>query len=123
VDDEGNLWFFTNEYSGKVDEIEHHHDVLLNYNDTSADLYIVVNGRAELVDDKAKMKELWNPVLKLWFPDGLEDERLKLLKVVTHEVEYWNAGSSKIERVFKSVKSLVKGEVYRDDDHKKVTLG
>jgi general stress protein 26 len=68
------------------------------------------------------MKELWNPVLKLWFPDGLEDERLKLLKVVTHEVEYWNAGSSKIERVFKSVRSLIKGEIYRDDDHKKVTI-
>jgi general stress protein 26 len=82
----------------------------------------MVNGIAVIVNDKAKMEQLMDPGFKAWFPDGLDDVKLKLLKVQPHEVEYWNADSSKIERVFKIVKALIKGDEYKEEDHKKVII-
>jgi general stress protein 26 len=42
------------------------------------------------------MKELWNPIMKAWFPEGLHDPKILLVKAEPEEVEYWDNSSSKI---------------------------
>ena len=37
------------------------------------------------------MKELWSPVYKAYFPEGLDDPALRLLKVNVHKAEYWES--------------------------------
>lgn len=122
VDEDGSLWFFTNEFSGKVDEISHNNEVFITYAGNDDNQYVVVTGNAFINDDKAKMKELWNPIVKAWFPEGLEDPRLTLLKVEPTEVEYWTDTSSKIVILFKMLSSMMKGESYNDSDHGKIEI-
>jgi general stress protein 26 len=122
VDDFGNLWFFTNEFTEKVDEISKNNEVLLTFAQPSDNLYVMVNGSASLVSDRARIVELWNPALKAWFPDGLEDANMKLLKVEPNEVEYWTGSSSKLVVAFKMLQALVKGEQYSDGEHKKINI-
>ncbi len=100
-DDKGNIWFFTNEYSGKIEELQNDRAINLSYAHPGQADYLSISGRAYVIDEKEKMKELWNPMLKAWFPKGLESERLALLKVVPQQAEYWENSSNKLMRLFK----------------------
>jgi general stress protein 26 len=110
VDPEGNLWFFTNEYSGKVEDVSKENAVYVMYSHPGKNTYLHIKGTATIVTDKAKMKELWSPVVKAWFPGGLEDPALSLLKVDTSEASYWDSSSSKFVVFFNMLKAISKGE-------------
>ena len=118
-----NLWFFTREDSGKVQEIMHDKDINLSFSETGNNRYVSVSGRAQTVDDMNKKEEFWNPMLKAWFPDGLDDPNLLLLKVKPSQGEYWDAPSSKMVQLAGFVKATVTGEAYQPDGtNEKVSL-
>ena len=58
--------------------------------DGSSD-WLSVAGRATLVDDRALVEEMWNPVVEAWFPDGPMDPDVHLLRVNAESAEYWKA--------------------------------
>ena len=107
---DGTLWFFTQASATKVDEIQHNQHVNLSYADTDDQRYVSVSGRANLVRDKAKAKEFWQPIYKAWFPQGLEDPDLALLKVTVEQAEYWDTPSSKMVELIGFVKALATGQ-------------
>ncbi len=47
-------------------------------------------GRCELVRDHVKAKQLWKPVYDTWFPKGIDDPNLILLKVQVQAADYWH---------------------------------
>ncbi|MGM9475825.1 pyridoxamine 5'-phosphate oxidase family protein [Pedobacter sp. GSP4] len=110
IEDDGSLWFFTNEYSLKSKEISKENNVLLAYSDPAHNTYLTVKGKAELVDDKVRKKAYFSPFIKAWFPDGIEDPRLILIKVTPNEAEYWDASASKIVVLFSMLKAVVTGD-------------
>lgn len=122
VEDDCSLWFFTNEYSGKVDEISHNSEVYLTYASQGSSKYLVLQGKAELSDDRKKMEELWSPVMKVWFPEGLDDPKILLIKVTPTEAEYWESASNKVMMYFGMAKALLTGEEYKEGKHDKVNL-
>jgi general stress protein 26 len=87
---EGNIWFFTSLDSEKVDEIKRNNQVSLTYVDQKNEIYVSIEGKAELVDNKEKMRELWKPVMEDWFTGGVESPNLGLLKIEMQQAEYWN---------------------------------
>lgn len=124
VDDEGFLWFFTWKNSDKVLAIQRNPRINLGYSDPDDDVYATISGDAELSLDKTKMKELWNPMLKAWFPEGLDDPNLALLKITVKKAEYWDAASSKMVRLIGFVKAIVSKEPYKGEgtDNEKLTF-
>ncbi|MEX8548339.1 MAG: pyridoxamine 5'-phosphate oxidase family protein [Mucilaginibacter sp.] len=122
VDAQGNIWFFTNEYSSKVDEVSHENKVVVTYSNPNNNTYLSIKGTASLVDDREKMKQLWNPIIKAFFPDGLDDPKLTLLKIDTQEAEYWDSNSSKMVVGFQMLKAAITGEKYDQGDHGKIQL-
>lgn len=122
VDEEGNIWFFTNNFSAKTDEVEVKHSISLTYTDISNHTYISIAGQALLVDDKAKMKELWNPFVKAFFPKGLDDQKLILIKVEPTDAEYWDSSSSSMVLLFNILKAVVTGKQYDEGTHGKIDL-
>jgi len=118
----GELWFFTSDDTHKVDEIEADNRVNAAYSKPDDNVYVSVSGRASIVKDREKMEELWNPILKAWFPDGLEDPTLCLLKVSVEEAEYWDSPNSTIVQLVGFVKALVTGQQADGGDHGKVNL-
>ncbi len=122
MEKDGTLWFFTKEFSEKVDEISRDNTVSLSYADPSNNTYVTVLGEAQIVRDRQKMAELWNVFLKAWFPQGLNDPQLTLLKVEPQEAEYWDSSSSKMVVAFNILKAVVTGAEYKEGDHGKVSL-
>ena len=93
---DGSLWFFTLAGAPKVGEVEQHRKVNLSYARSDDNLFVSISGSAELVRDEKKIKELWHPFYKAWFPKGQDDPELALLKVTVEEAEYWDAPSGKM---------------------------
>ena len=46
---------------------------------------------ATVVRDPPKMRELYSPILKTWFPGGLEDPYLTLIKFEANSGAYWDS--------------------------------
>jgi general stress protein 26 len=106
VEFDGDLWFFTQADAPKVDEIEREHQVNVSYALPDKQRYISVSGVAQLVRDRAKMAELWNETLKIWFPNGIDDPNVALLKVRVYQAEYWESSSTGVGRMIDFVKAL-----------------
>jgi general stress protein 26 len=119
---DGVLWFFTRASSHKVFEIQKNQHVNLSYADPDDQNYVSVSGLAELVRDKGKAKELWNEYLKTWFPKGLDDPDLALLKVRVDQAEYWDSPSSAMVHAFGYAKALLTGEPPKMGENEKITL-
>ena len=110
IEEDGSIWFFTNEYSPKSKEISKDNQVNLCYSEPSSNTYVYVNGKAELVDDKVRKEAYFNPFVKAWFPEGVDDPKLILIKVTPEVAEYWDSRSSKMVVAFKMLKAVVTGD-------------
>lgn len=116
------LWFFTSDQTHKTDEIEKDNRVNLSYAKPDDNAYVSVSGTAEIVHDKAKMEELWNPILKAWFPKGLDDPHICLLKVDAQQAEYWDSSSSTLVQIFGFVKAMATGQSADGGENEKINL-
>jgi len=120
VEFDGDLWFFAERNSRKVAHIaaNPHVGVTLTSNDT----WISIDGEAEIVDDNAKARELWNAWVEAWLPQGPDDPSIVLIKLNGHSAEYWDTPGGRIASVISFVKAKVTGERYEGGDNEKVTL-
>jgi general stress protein 26 len=121
-DFDGNVWFFTQAGSPKVDEVDKHHEVNLAFSDPDKQNYVSVAGTAFLVRDKAKAKELWSEPLRTWFPKGLDDPQLALLKVEMKSAQYWDSPSSVVVYAYGYLKSLITGKPPSPGEHGEVRM-
>ena len=119
---DGTLWFFTRDDSAKVSEINGNPRVNVSYAKPSDQTYVSVTGTATLLRDRKKIKELWNPLHKAWFPDGVDDPHLALLRVDVDKAEYWDSPSSTVMHVIGFVKALATVKEYEPGENKKLDL-
>lgn len=108
---DGTLWFFTRESSHKVEDIRREKHVNLAYADPEKQMYVSVSGKARVVKDKGKMKALWNPAYRIWFPEGLKDPDMALLRVDVTEAEYWDSPKGAMVYLIGVAKAHKKGDL------------
>lgn len=90
VDNEGNIWFLSANDSHKNSELSVDPFVQLLFQGSSYSDFLSLYGMATISEDKAKIKELWNPMLKTWFTEGIDDPRISLIKVDPDGGYYWD---------------------------------
>ncbi|MEO5834998.1 MAG: pyridoxamine 5'-phosphate oxidase family protein [Nakamurella sp.] len=120
VEFDGDLWFFAQRTSRKVAHIRANPEVGVTL--SSNDTWISIEGEAEIVDDRAKNKELWNAFVGAWFTDGPEDPDVVLIKINAHGAEYWDSPGGRIATVVSFVKAKVTGKPYDGGENEKVDL-
>lgn len=122
ADEHGDLWFFTQIDSAKIQEISRDTDVSLGYADPGSQTYVSVSGKAEMVRDKAKIEEKWSEPMKAWFPEGKDDPQIALIRIHPERGEFWDSPSSTVVHLVGYVKAAVTGERADPGDHAKVDL-
>ena len=123
ADENGDLWFFTHLAEPKVMEISKDNQVNLGYSDPSKQHYVSVSGRAEIVRDKATIKDKWSEGMKTWFPKGIDDPQIALIRVRPVKGEYWDSPSSTMLHLYGYVKATLTGQPPTEmTDQKKVNL-
>ena len=90
VDEEGNLWFLSASDSRKNQELALDPAVKLYFQGSKHSDFMQLNGEATISRDREKIKELWTPLVKTWFTEGIEDPRITVIKVTPTEGYYWN---------------------------------
>ena len=110
VDENGDLWFFTDMRSIKVEEVSQKHTVHLVYAHPGKESYLDIWGGASVQTDSAIIKKKWTPVIKAWFPNGVEDPNLALLQVQPGKIHYWDAETGKMIAFLKTAVSMLKGK-------------
>ncbi len=113
---DGTLWFFSRRNTPRNEQVQQDHNVNLAYSNPDDKIYVSVTGTAAEVNDRAKMEELWKPFLKTWFPKGLEDPELTLLKVTVQQAQYWDDSAGMMSVVAGFIKATVTGTPAKTGD-------
>jgi general stress protein 26 len=109
--DEGTLWFFTSASSPKVAEAAAGGwQVNLSYANPEKQDYVSVSGLATLSRDRKLMEALWSKWVEVFFPKGVDDPDLALLRVDIEKAEYWDSPGTAIGRAFALTRALVTGK-------------
>ncbi|WP_053366496.1 pyridoxamine 5'-phosphate oxidase family protein [Bacillus sp. FJAT-27245] len=90
VEFDGDLWFFTKKETAKYEEILNDQDVNVAYAGKS---YVSVRGKAEIVEDLNKKKELWSKAYEKIMQTTYDDPDVVLIKVKAEAAEYWETGN------------------------------
>lgn len=89
VEYDGDNWFFTEEKTRTVGEIERDPRVSLAFSGKHH-FYATVEGEAELIRDKATFEDHWTKDLEMWFREGVDTPGLVLIKVHARRIKYWD---------------------------------
>ena len=123
ADEHGDLWFFTKIQSPKITEISRDNEVNLAYSDPDKQHFVWVAGRAEIVRDKQTIESKWSEGMRAWFPKGVDEPGIALIRVHPERGEYWDSPSSTLVHLYGYVKARVAGESSTElTEQKKVDL-
>lgn len=89
VDDAGHIWFLSASDSYKNRELAASPAVTLHFQAGAHAGFLALEGRAEVLTDRARIKELWNFMLRTWFTEGEDDPRITAIRFVPERGYYW----------------------------------
>jgi general stress protein 26 len=116
VDFDGDVWFIAERASEKVRNIEANPQVNVSYSGNGS--WVSLAGRASVVDDPVKLKELWDTFTDAWMDGGPENPNNVLIRVEADSAEYWDSPGSKVTQVVNLVKATVTGKRFEGDNEK-----
>jgi general stress protein 26 len=97
---DGDFWFFASKASGKIHSIVNDQQVNVAYVSPTGRRFISITGRAEIVEDRKRSVDLWHSSLEPWFPEGLDDPDLVLIRIRVDSAEYWEEPDRSVVRLF-----------------------
>lgn len=111
------LWFVTARDSEKLDEIRFDPHVNLGYLNSKTMEWVSVSGKARVVDDRAKIRELWAPDWRAWFGDDggakdgtADDPRMILIGVTVEIAVFLEVNKPRPVVLFELVKGMLTGK-------------
>ena len=118
VEPSAELWFISARDTAHTRAIQQNPAVVLTF--SARDSWVALTGTAAVVDDEAKLKELWNTFAEAWLPEGPEDANATLLRVDVEHGEYWDTPGGKIASLVSFAKTKLGGDTF-DAEHGTVT--
>ena len=123
LDDSGILWFFVSDESQVAQEINRQPKINVTFAEPADSIYVAISGNAEVLKYREKAEELWSPAVAAWFPDGIDDPHLSLIKFTIQTAEYWDSNTNKMMQLFAIAKAAISGHPPTDlGEHKKIDL-
>jgi general stress protein 26 len=119
---DGSLWFFTRADAPKVAEANQHRRVSVTFADPDSSKFVSASGTATLVRDRAKLEQFWKPQYKVFFPEGLDDPEVALLKVDVTRAEFWDSANTKLGRAFDFAKAYLTSDPSKLGEHGKISV-
>jgi PPOX class probable F420-dependent enzyme len=119
----GELWFATSADSQKCRDLEADPHCALSLHDGGNDAtYISLSGPAELVRDRQKVHELWDPSWRAWFPDGPEQEDWVLIHFRPEHVEYVHPATGRLKVLFTMLRRMLTHERVEPAEKKEIEV-
>jgi general stress protein 26 len=90
VDEAGHIWFLSASDSHKNQELAGSPAVTLQFQVSAHAGFLQLEGRAEVLTDRARIRDLWNFMLRTWFTEGEDDPRITAIRFVPERGYYWD---------------------------------
>ncbi len=105
IDEDGNCWFFASKSSGKLKDISINNKIQVVFANPDTDAYLEIHGEGSVICDEDELKRNWSPLVNTWFPDGIKDPEVCLVRIDVTSVFYWDNTTEKIQRL--SIQTIV----------------
>jgi general stress protein 26 len=122
MDKDGNFWFLSANDSHKNEQIKEDDHVQLLFQGSAHSDFLSVYGRASISTDKQLIRELWEPILKTWFTEGVDDPRITVIKVDTLEGYYWDNKHGNAVALVKMAAGAIMGKTLDDSIEGKLSV-
>ena len=122
LDEKGMLYFFVSRTSEVGQRVQADGNVCVTYGDPKEDTWVSISGTAAVNEDAELKKRLFNPLVKAWFPGGLEDPNLELVEVKINHAEYWDIKESKMTQLLKMATAAVTGHPPKLGEHRELNV-
>jgi general stress protein 26 len=117
LEPDGSLTFLTHLSSDKVQQIARDPRVNAALVSDRGDRYVSVSGTVTVTHDPSRMKTLWKPTYRAWFPGGADDPDAAIFSVRIDVIDSWDVPTSRLVRVWCAVKALATGQVVEAGEH------
>ncbi len=114
VDFDGTIYFITERDTPKVRALQANPAVNVAYSGSGS--WVSVSGTARVVDDVAKLQELWDTFTDAWLEGGPENPNNVLIEVAGDTAEYWDSPGGRVTQLVNLVKSAVTGKRVEGDN-------
>ena len=109
LDEDSNLWFFMSRRGDPIADLTAEPMVSVTYADPGEESYVSVSGTASVVEDAKKKQQLWTRPAATWFPGGVTDPDLALVRVRIGHADYWDVKQSRIVQLYRRAKAAFTG--------------
>lgn len=123
LDENGMLYFFVSRATELGQRVQADGNVGVTYGDPGKDTWVSISGTAKVNEDRALKERLFNPMVKAWFPGGLDDPNLELIEVHIDHAEYWDIHESKMTQLLKMATAAVTGNPPTMGEHRELNIG
>ena len=120
IDENGSLYFLSANDSHKNRDIKLDPHVQLLFHGSSHSDFLSIYGRATISTDKELIKELWEPILKVWFTEGDDDPRITVIIVTPEDGYYWDNKHGNAIAMIKMAAGAVMGKTMDDSIEGKI---
>lgn len=114
VDDDSTCWFLSSIDSHKNLHIAEDSAIQLLFQGSTYSDFLSMYGHASINQNKEKIKELWNPIIKTWFTEGIDDPRITVIKFSPVEGYYWDTKHGQIVAFAKRLVGAAIGKTLDD---------
>ncbi len=122
MDGKGNFWFLSASDSHKNADIKADKHVQLLFQGSTHSDFLSIYGTATISTDKKLIKELWEPLIKAWFTEGVDDPRITVIKVEAKEGYYWDTKHGNLVAFAKTIAGAITGTTLDDSIEGKLML-
>lgn len=122
IDDDGTFWFLSTNESTRNADIQNNPATDLIFANPGTSSYLSVRGRSEVIYDKQKLDDLWNPIVKTWFTEGKDDPRISIIRFTPEEAYYWDTKNGKMVSFLKIAVGAVLGKNLDDGIQGKLSV-
>ena len=121
ADQDGTLWFISANDSNKNREIAADPHLKLYFHGEQDADFLYITGTANISEDKAIIKDLWKPPMKIWFTEGEDDPRLSAIRFTPDMGYYWTTKHGKAGFIVKSLIGAAMGKTLDDSIQGKIS--
>ena len=97
---------------------------ILAYLADSHSTYVSISGKPEVRTDRATVHRLWSPFYRAWWPNGPDDDDIRVLAVRIERAEYWDSPKGKLIQLLQlATAAITRNPAIGEGEHGIVSLG